>query len=80
MQDPSQRPPFHLIYACWFGGLIGTVLGIGAWVSVLRGGRVYYKNAHRYLTTVESGAMATGILLVGLALLWVTAKLYPPEK
>lgn len=80
MQEPSKRVSLGLIYGCWVGGVLGTIMGIGCWLILLGGGRVYYKNAHRYLSLGESALQATGILALGLGLLWVAVKITRPAK
>lgn len=80
MQEPSKRVPFRHLYACWVGGVLGTFMGGAFWFKLLSGHEVYYKNGHRYLTFGESALIATGILVVGVLLLWVAVKITPPAK
>jgi len=55
-------------------------MGIAMGVFVLRGGRVYSRNAHAYLSGMESALLAALLVAVGVAMFWGASKLSPPRK
>lgn len=82
MPEPLPTPPASPVpaIACGVFGAFASCMGIAMGVFVLRGGRVYSRNAHAYLSGMESALLAAFLVAVGVAMFWGASKLSPPRK